>query len=144
MSDLGNLYQEVIVDHSRHPRNFHPMAEASAKAEGHNPLCGDRLTLYLKMDGGKILDVSFEGSGCAISTASASMLSEALKGKTKVAAEALISQFQGLVMGKEGTGELGKLKIFAGVREFPSRVKCATLSAHTAHAALQGVPVFTE
>ena len=150
MSDLRDLYQEVIIDHNRRPRNAGRLAQANHRAEGFNPLCGDRLTLYLRVAGGVIEAASFEGAGCAISTASASLMTEALKGKTPEQAEALIAGFHALVTGQGGQGEapapLGKLEVLAGVREFPARVKCATLAWHTLRAALhdQAEPVNTE
>lgn len=141
MSDLRDLYQEVILDHTKKPRNFHKMEAATNSAKGHNPLCGDRLIVYLKVENDTVKDISFEGSGCAISTASASMMTESLKGKTKQEAEALFHRFHQLVTGKpeaaEAGPELGKLAVFSGVREFPVRVKCATLSWHTLRAALE-------
>jgi len=148
MSDLRDLYQEVILDHYRKPRNSRPLAGANRKAEGFNPLCGDRLTLYLKLKDGVIEDASFEGSGCAISTASASLLTESVKGKTEQEAEKLFRGFHNLVtqdVAMSGS-ELGKLEVLGGVREFPARVKCATLAWHTLHAALaiQAEPVSTE
>jgi len=139
MDDLRNLYQEVIFDHNRNPRNFHAMPDANRKADGFNPLCGDQLTVYMRLnDAGVIEDVSFEGKGCAISTASASIMTEVLKGKTGQEAEQLFRSFQSIVTGKDeptGTG-LGKLQVLAGVRDYPARVKCATLAWHTVHAAL--------
>jgi len=148
MSDLRNLYQEVVVDHSRSPRNFGRLATANRSAEGFNPLCGDRLTLYLRIRDGVIEDASFEGSGCAISTASASLMTEALKGKTEAQARVLFSGFHALVTGAPGQSEvpMGKLEVLAGVREFPARVKCATLAWHTMQAALENSarPVSTE
>lgn len=148
MSDLRDLYQEVILDHYRRPRNFHPLAGANRRAEGFNPLCGDRLTLYIKVNDGVIEDASFEGSGCAISTASASLLTEAIKGKTEREAETLFQGFHALVTQDSAAphAKLGKLEVLAGVREFPARVKCATLAWHTLHAALakQAEPVSTE
>jgi len=142
MSELSGLYQEMILDHNRRPRNFRKMEGASREAKGYNPLCGDKLILYLKMDGDKISDISFEGSGCAISTASASILTEVIKGKTRAEAEALFDAFHDLVTGKghgNGTGpQLGKLAVFSGVSEFPARVKCASLAWHTLHSALSG------
>ena len=140
MDNLGNLYQEVILDHSRRPRNFRKMEGASRKADGYNPLCGDRVTIYLSMDGDVVKDASFQGSGCAISTSSASILTESMKGKTRAEAEALFETFHDLVTGernaKPDAPELGKLAVFSGVSEFPARVKCATLSWHTLRAAL--------
>ncbi|MGX6568087.1 Fe-S cluster assembly sulfur transfer protein SufU [Cupriavidus necator] len=148
MSDLRNLYQEVVVDHSRSPRNFGRLAAANRRAEGFNPLCGDRLTLYLRIRDAVIEDASFEGSGCAISTASASLMTEAIKGKTEAQARALFCGFHALVTGKPGQSEvpMGKLEVLAGVREFPARVKCATLAWHTMQAALENSarPVSTE
>ena len=149
MSDLRELYQEVIFDHNRRPRNFGRLAGANRSAEGFNPLCGDKLALYLKMVDGVIEDASFEGTGCAISTASASLMTEALKGKTEAQAQALFAGFHALVTGGDGAPAavpLGKLEVLSGVREFPSRVKCATLAWHTLHAALHDVkqPVSTE
>ncbi|MBS1154614.1 MAG: iron sulfur cluster assembly protein SufU [Proteobacteria bacterium] len=138
MSDLRELYQEMVMDHGRRPRNFGPLPEANHHAEGFNPLCGDRLTLYLKIDNGVISDLRFEGSGCAISTASASLMTEALKGKTVAEAEALFAGFHALVTGGEETSvPLGKLEVLGGVREFPARIKCATLAWHTLQAALR-------
>ena len=140
MSDLRHLYQEVILDHSKAPRNFHALA-GNRQAEGYNPLCGDRLTLYLQVDGDRVQDVAFQGSGCAISTASASMMTEALKGKSLQEAETLFEKFHEMVttcpMTEPDTEGLGKLAVFAGVREFPTRVKCATLAWHTLHSACE-------
>jgi len=142
MADLEGLYQEVILDHSRRPRNCHCMKDADRHADGYNPLCGDRFTVYLKLQDDRIADISFEGTGCAISTASASILTEILKGKTRAQAEALFDTFHNLVTGKthaEGeTPALGKLAAFSGVCEFPVRVKCATLVWHTLRSALNG------
>ena len=142
MSDLRELYQEVIVDHNRNPRNFHENAAATRKIEGYNPLCGDKLTLFLEMDGDVIKDISFVGTGCAISMASASLMTEALKGKTEAQARTIFDRFHTLVTQDKGGAvdedQLGKLAIFAGVREFPTRVKCATLAWHTLQAALEG------
>jgi nitrogen fixation NifU-like protein len=139
MADLRDLYQEVIIDHGRRPRNFGPMPDANRHAEGFNPLCGDRLTLHLELRDGVIADARFEGVGCAISTASASMMTEALKGKTPAQADALFAGFHALVTGvaSPAATELGKLTVLAGVREFPARVKCATLAWHTLEAALR-------
>ena len=138
MSDLNDLYQEVILDHNRRPRNFHAIADASHKAEGYNPLCGDRLTLYLKVDGDVITDVGFEGSGCAISKASASMMTDALKGRSIADAVALFDRFHRMVTAPPDAAveDLGKLTSLAGVREFPVRIKCASLAWHTLKAAL--------
>ncbi len=152
MSELRELYQEVILDHSRHPRNFHEMSGFSSKAEGYNPLCGDRATVFVNMDGDVVKDVSFLGKGCSISTASASMMTESIKGKTRSEAKALLERFHGLVTGdpsKPNKGpdeELGKLAVFSGVCEFPVRVKCASLPWHTLKAALEGEsnPISTE
>jgi nitrogen fixation NifU-like protein len=147
-SDLRELYQEVILDHSKRPRNFRAMPEADRKAEGYNPLCGDRETVYLELDGEKITDVSFQGAGCAISTASASMMTESLRGKTRAEAQALFDRFHALITGaaREAGPELGKLAVFSGVREYPVRVKCATLPWHTLKAALasDGATISTE
>src|SRR5947199_459430 len=146
MSDLRDLYQEVILDHNRRPRNFGPLPAANRRAEGHNPLCGDRVTVYLDVEGDRIRDVSFEGAGCAISTASASLMTEALKGLSLEEARTLFHGFHELVtQGDEGE-DLGKLAVFTGVREYPMRVKCATLAWHTLMAALDAKdqPVTTE
>jgi nitrogen fixation NifU-like protein len=141
--DLRELYQEVILDHSKRPRNFRALAGANRHAEGHNPLCGDRAAVYLLVEGDVVRDVSFEGSGCSISTASASMMTDALKGKTLAAAKALFERFHELVTADPSkaaaaSAELGKLAVFAGVHEFPMRVKCASLAWHTMKAALEG------
>jgi nitrogen fixation NifU-like protein len=148
MADLRDLYQEVIVDHGRRPRNFGPLPAANRRADGFNPLCGDRLTLYLEVRGDVIADVRFEGVGCAISTASASLMTEALKGKTAAQAEALFAGFHALVTGiaLPAAASLGKLEVLGGVREFPSRIKCATLAWHALEAALhdETQPVSTE
>ena len=143
MSDLSDLYQEVILDHNRRPRNFHPLAEASHTAEGYNPLCGDRLKLYLKLDGDTIEDVSFEGAGCAISKASASLMTDALKGKSVTEANALFDRFHRMVTTPpdQPVEDMGKLSSLAGVREFPIRVKCASLAWHTFKAALANEPI---
>jgi nitrogen fixation NifU-like protein len=142
MSDLRDLYQEVILDHNRRPRNFRHMDDADRVCEGYNPLCGDRLTLFVDLDGDVIRDVTFEGTGCAISRASASIMTDALKGRTIADAQALFDRFHHLVTSPAGspadTSGLGKLAVFSGVREYPSRVKCATLSWHTLRAALTG------
>ena len=139
MADLRELYQEVIFDHYKRPRNFHRLAGADCFAEGHNPLCGDRITVYLKTRDGVIEDISFEGSGCAISTASASLMTEVLKGRTLADAERLFAGFHAMVTDAEGAScpDLGKLEVLSGVREFPARVKCATLAWHTLNAALR-------
>ncbi len=146
MSDLRELYQEVIFDHNRQPRNFGRPAGANRHAHGYNPLCGDKVTIYLRVANGVIEEVAFEGSGCAISTASASLMTEALKGKTEAEAEQLFKGFHEMVAGSGAHGGLGKLEVLAGVREFPTRVKCATLAWHTLGAALKGAdqPVTTE
>lgn len=139
-SDLRDLYQEIIVDHSKRPRNFHKL-DAGRAVEGFNPLCGDRLTLYVDVDTGVVRDVAFEGSGCAISTASASVMTEVIKGKPVEEVHALFATFHKLVTtGENGAAaeDLGKLAVFAGVSEFPSRVKCATLAWHTLEAAIKG------
>jgi len=141
MTDLRDLYQELILDHGRRPRNFKPLEGATRSAEGYNPLCGDKVKVYVKMDGDIIKDISFEGAGCAISTASASIMTETLKGKTRAGAEELFQTFHDLVTGRQAqldAPELGKLAVFSGVSEFPIRVKCATLSWHTLRAALNG------
>jgi nitrogen fixation protein NifU and related proteins len=141
MPDLRDLYQDVILEHSKSPRNYRELSSADHTAEGYNPLCGDRFTVYLSMDGDSIRDVSFQGAGCAISKASASMMTQILKGKTKAEAEEIFERFHGLVTGRapaETAAELGKLAVFSGVSEFPVRVKCATLAWHTVHAALEG------
>lgn len=140
MSDLRDLYQEMILDHQKHPRNFGDLDGANQHADGFNPLCGDRLSLNLKVDAeGVIQDIKFKGSGCAISKASASMMTVALKGKYIGTADKMFRQFHDMVMGKDevpAPEELGKLKVFAGVRDFPARVKCASLPWHTLEAAL--------
>lgn len=141
MFDLQELYQEVIVDHNRSPRNFGKMDNADTTLEGFNPLCGDRLTLYVKTDGEQISDVQFDGSGCAISVASASLMTEAMKGKTIEQAQDLFDQFHDMVTKDDKEvdfDKLGKLAALAGVREYPSRIKCATLCWHTMHSALAG------
>lgn len=139
MSDLRELYQEVILEHSKHPRNYRVLETANHKAEGYNPLCGDHYTVYLDLQDGSIRDVTFEGTGCAISKASASMMTQSVKGKSANEAEALFSKFHELVTGRAGSGDdVGKLAVFAGVSEFPLRVKCATLAWHTLRAALTG------
>lgn len=139
-SDLRALYQEVILDHNRQPHNFRALPDASHRAVGYNPLCGDKVTLYLRVADDRIADISFQGSGCAISTASASILTETLKGRTRAEAKELFQVFHDLVTGKvaaNGKGrELGKLAVFSGVSEFPARVKCAILAWHTLRSAL--------
>jgi nitrogen fixation protein NifU and related proteins len=149
MSDLRSLYQEVLLDHCKRPRNFRLMEGADGHAEGYNPLCGDKVTIYLKMDGDRISDISFQGSGCAISTASASILTETLKGKTRAEAESLFEAFHQMLTGQAvdavASPPMGKLAVFAGVTEFPLRVKCATLAWHTLRSALEnGKVVSTE
>lgn len=140
MSELNDLYQEVILDHNKNPRNFREIETATNTADGNNPLCGDALRVYVEMDGDEVKDVAFKGSGCAISKASASMMTQAVKGKSKREAETLFGEFQKMVTGELDAeaeeNSLGRLKIFAGVLEFPARVKCASLSWHTLHAAL--------
>jgi nitrogen fixation protein NifU and related proteins len=140
LGELRELYQEVILDHSKRPRNFGELAGANRRAEGYNPLCGDRETVFIRLEDDLLKDVGFRGAGCAISTASASMMTEAVKGKTRAQAEALFERFHDLITGKDGRNEpeLGKLTVFSGVREFPVRVKCATLPWHTLRAALAG------
>lgn len=148
MSDLQDLYQQIIVEHNRSPRNFRPMPEATRSAEGDNPLCGDRITLFVKLDGDTVADVSFQGKGCAISQASASLLTGAVKGKSVADADKLFREFQAMVMGQgqPDTATLGKLAAFGGVKQFPARIKCANLAWHTLHAALtaEPTPVSTE
>ncbi len=140
MSELSELYQQVILDHNKKPRNFRKLETANHSAEGFNPLCGDQLTVYLDLDDDEVKEISFEGSGCAISKAAASMMTQAVKGKSKQDAEKLFNEFHRMVTGEldeETTpNKLGNLKIFSGVREFPVRVKCASLPWHTMHAAL--------
>jgi nitrogen fixation NifU-like protein len=147
VSELSELYQQVILDHNKRPRNFKKLETSNRHADGLNPLCGDQLTVYLQLEDERITDVSFEGSGCAISKASASMMTQSVKGKTREEAETLFNEFHGMVTGtldEEATpNSLGHLTIFAGVREFPARVKCASLSWHTMHAALAGEEVIT-
>ena len=148
MFDLQDLYQEIIVDHNKSPRNFGKLEDADTTIEGFNPLCGDRLTLYLKTSNGVIDDIRFDGSGCAISVASASLMTEAMKGKTVAEAEKIFEQFHDLITGDEEVDleSLGKLAALAGVKEYPSRIKCATLCWHTLNSALKGnhQPVSTE
>jgi nitrogen fixation NifU-like protein len=152
--DPRDLYQDIILDHGRHPRNYHALAHPSHFAHGHNPLCGDRVTVFLELDGDRIKDVSFEGRGCAISTASASLMTEVLKGKTLAEAEALFKQFHASVTGENGSAPPGleddmeRLAPLEGVRAYPARVKCATLAWHAFEAALKsgavGATVKTE
>ena len=139
MSEMRDLYQEVILDHYRKPRNYYSPDHADRKAEGHNPLCGDQVTVYLVMDGDIVKEVGFQGTGCAISTASASMMTETLKGKSKNEIEKYFTEFHDLVTGKstKSVNDLGKLAAFSGVSEYPLRVKCASLAWHTLKAALQ-------
>jgi nitrogen fixation NifU-like protein len=149
MSELTDLYQEVILDHNRRPHNFRAIDAASAKQEGYNPLCGDRLTLYLTLDDEVIKDAAFQGSGCAISKASASLMTDAVKGKTVAEARELFEQFHAMITSDPNTppADLGKLSVFAGVREFPTRIKCASLAWHTMKAAVAhetDAPVSTE
>ena len=142
MSEINDLYQEVILDHNKNPRNFREIEHPTQTADGHNPLCGDALKVYLEMDENTVKDVAFLGSGCAISKASASMMTQTVKGKTREEAERIFDEFHRMVTGEldaeTDDNILGKLKIFAGVLEFPARVKCASLSWHTLHAALNG------
>lgn len=138
---VHDLYQEIILDHSKRPRNCHAMDDANRKAEGYNPLCGDKLKLYLKMENDVVKDVSFVGSGCAISTASASLMTESLKGKSRTDALKVMEKFHDLLTTDSPvTQELGKLVVFCGVRDYPARVKCATLAWHTLKSALNGAP----
>jgi nitrogen fixation protein NifU and related proteins len=142
MSELNELYQETILEHNKNPRNFREIADADKTALGNNPLCGDALEVYVKMDGDTVADVAFKGSGCAISKASASMMTQAVKGKTREAADLLFNEFHKMVTGEldieTEENNLGSLRAFSGVLEFPARVKCASLSWHTLNAALQG------
>lgn len=152
MSDLTDLYQEVILDHNRRPRNFGALEGSNRAAEGDNPLCGDKIRLKVRVEDDEIRDLAFEGQGCAISTASASLMTEAVKGKTVEEAEVLFGRIRDLLVGKIDPGDpeaveaLGKLQVLAGVREYPMRVKCATLAWHTLHTALTdpGSTVTTE
>jgi nitrogen fixation protein NifU and related proteins len=144
---VDELYQEIILDHSKRPRNCHGMDDANRRAEGYNPLCGDKLKLFLKMNGDVVEDASFEGSGCAISTASASLMTESLKGKSREEATALLEKFHELLTTDTPVSQdLGKLVVFCGVRDYPARVKCATLAWHTLKSALEGAgePATTE
>ncbi len=142
MNDLDELYQSLILDHNRRPRNCHKLDGADRQADGYNPLCGDKITVYLNVENGVVQDVSFEGTGCAISTASASLMTDSIRGKTLTEAKALFEKFHGLVTGENTDTndgpELGKLEAFSGVCRFPARVKCATLAWHTVKAALDG------
>src|SRR3989338_4415013 len=150
MNDLRDLYQELILDHSKKPRNFGPLKGASHQAEGYNPLCGDRYTVYLNRDGERIKDIGFAGSGCAISKASASMMTAAVKGKTTAQVDEIFTHFHKMILGKPGDPvdepKLGKLAVFSGVCEFPIRVKCASLPWHTLRSGIagDGKPVSTE
>lgn len=152
MSELRDLYQEVILDHGRRPRNFKVLDTANRKAEGYNPLCGDRFTVFLEVEGGVVKNASFQGSGCAISTASASMMTEMVKGRTEHEAQALFHTFHEMVApaaaapSDQPKVELGKLAVFAGVTEYPTRVKCATLAWHTLNSAIEapGATISTE
>ncbi len=147
MSELNDLYQEVILDHNKNPRNFREIETATNTADGNNPLCGDALRVYVSMEDDRVKDVAFKGSGCAISKASASMMTQIVKGKSKAEAETLFHEFQNMVTGEldveRDENNLGKLKIFAGVLEFPARVKCASLSWHTLHAALNNEEIIS-
>ncbi len=140
--ELRELYQQVILDHNKSPRNFKILSPANHSAEGYNPLCGDRLNIYMNVEDDKITDIAFQGSGCAISKASASLMTSIVKGKTKEEAEKIFERFHDLITGKLGDNpdieDLGKLAVFAGVREFPARVKCASLAWHTMINALEG------
>jgi len=140
MSELSDLYQEVILDHSRHPHNFRVMPAADRQAEGYNPLCGDQVTVYLKFDGNRITELSFQGQGCAISKSSASIMTDLLAGKTRDEASVLFERFRQLVTDPSTPKpeEADKLAVFAGVSEFPARVKCASLAWHTMRSALEG------
>lgn len=145
--DLKELYREVILDHNKHPRNFGVLSPANAEARGHNPLCGDQLTIFVRMNGDDLEDIRFEGKGCAISTASASLMTEAVKGKSREAIAQLFEQVHTLLTQQGGTAtNLGKLAALSGVREYPARVKCASLCWHTLNAALarSDTPVSTE
>ncbi len=145
--DLSDLYQQVILDHCKHPRNFHELGTPTCSAQGHNPLCGDQLKLYLQMEGEIIKDASFVGSGCCISKASASLLTESVKGKTRAEVRQIFDRVHAMVMTGRVEGEVGKLAAFAGVHKFPTRVKCAILAWHAVMAALEGeaaAPVSTE
>jgi nitrogen fixation NifU-like protein len=146
MNDLRELYQETILDHYRQPRNAGRMVDANRMAEGFNPLCGDKVKLYLKVEDGVICDARFEGSGCAIATASASLMTESIIGKRKEEALQLLEKIHAMVTGGSTMGSMGKLEVLAGVHEFPQRVKCATLAWHTLKAALENTeePVSTE
>jgi nitrogen fixation protein NifU and related proteins len=147
MSELNDLYQELIIDHSKRPRNFQRLQDPKQTAQGYNPLCGDKITLDVKLENNHIGEIGFQGSGCAISTASASLMTESVKGKTLQEADVLFEKFHNLITSdKADASGMGKLAVFSGVREFPARAKCATLAWHTLRAALQerGTPVSTE
>lgn len=150
MTDSRALYEQVILDHNKNPRNFHAIEPCDHKVDGYNPLCGDQYTIYLQIDGDTITDISFTGAGCAISKSSASLMTSTLKGKTIQEAEALFTLFHRMLTSDPGTPidekEMGKLRVFRGVREFPVRIKCATLPWHTLAAAIEGrnTPVTTE
>jgi nitrogen fixation NifU-like protein len=146
MSDLRDLYQQVILDHNRKPRNFRKIGDASRTAEGYNPLCGDQITVYLTVEDSVVTDAAFQGSGCAISKAAASMMTASVIGKPEGEVDALFQRVHAMLTGANGAAEVGKLAVFAGVREFPSRIKCVTLAWHTLRAALSGAaePVSTE
>jgi len=135
--DLNDLYQQVILDHCKKPRNFHELPEATCSAQGHNPLCGDQLKLFLALEGDTIKDISFTGSGCCISKASASLLTEYAKGKTKAGVEKMFAEVHDMVMTGRYAGDVGKLAVFAGVHKYPARVKCAILAWHTVRSALE-------
>ncbi len=140
MSDLNELYQELILDHYKSPHNFHKIDTANRMADGFNPLCGDRVTIYLNLENETIKDIAFQGTGCAISQASASLMTDSIKGKTTIDTQSLFDKFHQMVTGQAvnlDPAELGKLAVFSGVSEFPIRVKCATLAWHTLHAALE-------
>jgi nitrogen fixation NifU-like protein len=145
MSELNELYQQVILDHNKKPRNFRELETANHTAEGYNPLCGDQLTIFLNLEDDSVSDISFIGSGCAISKAAASMMTQAVKGKSRDEAEQLFSEFHRMVTGEseDELSSLGNLRVFAGVRDFPVRVKCATLPWHTLHAALNNEEIVT-
>ncbi len=150
MSDLSELYQEVILDHNKRPRNFQKLEGANRTAEGYNPLCGDQITVYLRLEGDVVRDISFQGAGCAISKASASLMTTSVKGKTRAETAVLFDKVHKMLTGEPSPRvdphELGKLAVLSGVWEFPARVKCASLAWHTLHAALkgEGAPVSTE
>ena len=149
MSDLRELYQQLILDHNKNPRNFQVLDSATRSAQGHNPLCGDKVQIYLQIDNDRITDISFQGSGCAISKASASLMTDAIKGKTQNEVEEQFRKFHTMLTDPTNTPDLdqmGKLAVFSGVRDYPARVKCATLSWHTLKAAIENAqtPVTTE